>query len=53
MERIAGVVGVCRTLVAGVLAAPVHHLTAAMDDFDELWMADLFLDQGESADRLR
>jgi hypothetical protein len=53
MQQIVGVVGACRSALVDLIGLPARHLTAAMDDFDELWLSDTFLDLPEGADPAR
>lgn len=45
MNAIADLVGTCRAALVDLSARPARQLTSLMDDFDELWLTDTFLDQ--------
>lgn len=45
MNAINDLVGTCRAALIDLVGRPARRLTSTMDDFDELWLTDLFLDQ--------
>lgn len=42
--------GHCRELLSEIARVPARSLTAFMDEVDEVWMVDAFMDLPESAD---
>ena len=51
VQRILGLVGVCRSTVGDLVGLPARQLASFMDDVDEVWLLDPFLDQPDGVER--
>lgn len=50
MQTIAGLLGVCHSMVGSLVALPARQLATFMDEVDEVWVLDPFLDQPDGSD---
>ncbi len=53
MHTIVGLLGACQSMMGGLAGLPARHLAAFMDEIDEVWVLDPFLDQPDTADAYR
>lgn len=51
METFVSLLGTCRTAVLDLAGLPARHLASFMDDADEVWLVDAFLDQPDGSRR--
>lgn len=52
MQMIVRLLGTCHATLTGLVGLPARQLTSFMDDVDEVWLADAFLDQPNGIDRV-
>lgn len=50
MQTIVGFLGACQSMVGALTGLPARHLASFMDEVDEVWLLDSFLDQPDSVD---
>ncbi|CAN5756269.1 hypothetical protein BH10ACT1_BH10ACT1_42660 [soil metagenome] len=49
MSTIVGFIGSVGHSVVGLAGLPARHLSSFMDDVDEVWLVDAFLDQPDGS----
>lgn len=53
MHSIVEILGSCQAGLTDLVGLPARQLASFMDDVDEVWLSDTFLDQPDSVDRAR